>query len=73
MAYGFQYIYLYLYLYLFVGVFFVLFRAAPTTHGGSQTRGLIGAIAAGLHHSHSNTGCELCLRLTPKLMAALDP
>ena len=28
--------------------FFLLFRAAPTEYGGSQTRGLIGATAAGL-------------------------
>ena len=30
---------------------FVLFRAAPAAHGGSQARGLIRAVAAGLHHS----------------------
>jgi len=30
--------------------FFGLFRAAPTAYGGSQTRGQIGAVAAGLHH-----------------------
>ena len=35
-----------------------LFRAAPAAHGGSQARGLIGATAAGLHHSHSNTRSE---------------
>ena len=45
----------------FFGVFFFfcLFRAAPAAHGGSQARGLIGAIAVGLHHSHSNMGSEL--------------
>ena len=32
---------------------FCLFRAEPTACGGSQARGLIGATAAGLHHSHS--------------------
>ncbi len=32
--------------------------AAPTAYGGSQARGLIGAVAAGLHHSHSNAGSE---------------
>jgi len=36
---------------LFVCLFFVFFRAAPTAYGGSQARGLIGAIAAGLRHS----------------------
>ena len=35
---------------------FLLFRAAPAAYGGSQTRGLIGATAAGLHHSHSHGG-----------------
>ena len=33
---------------------FLLFRAAPEAHGGSQARGQIGATAAGLCHSHSN-------------------
>ena len=33
---------------------FVFSRAAPLAHGGSQARGLIGAVASGLHHSHSN-------------------
>ena len=35
---------------------FCPFRAAPTAYGRSQPRGLIGAVAAGLHHSHSNAG-----------------
>ena len=34
--------------------FFCLFRAAPEVYGGSQARYLIGAVAAGLCHSHSN-------------------
>ena len=33
-----------------------LFGAAPAAYGGSQARDRIGAVAAGLHHSHSNTG-----------------
>ena len=33
----------------------------------------IGATAAGLHHSHSNSGSELPLWPTPELMAMLDP
>ena len=44
--------------------FFWLFafsRAAPTAHGGSQATGLIGAIATGLHQSHSNAKSEPCL------------
>ena len=48
-------------------------RAAPTAYGGSQARGLIGAVATGLRHSHSNTGSELHLRPTPQLMAMQDP
>ena len=38
--------------------FFCLFRAAPTAYGGSQARGPIGAVAAGLHHSYSNVESE---------------
>ena len=33
---------------------FCLFRATSTANGGSQARGLIGAVAVCLHHSHSN-------------------
>ena len=53
--------------------FFCLFRAAHAAYGGSQARGRIGAVAPGLHHSHSNTRSELRLRPTPQLMAMLDP
>ena len=44
------------------------------TYGGSQARGQIRAVAAGVHHSHSNAGSELrpktyssrqCLILNP--------
>ena len=52
---------------------FCLFRATPAVYGGSQARGPIGAVAAGLHHSHSNTTSELHLRPTPQLTAMLDP
>ena len=48
-------------------------RAAPAAYGSSQARGLLGAVAAGLHHSHSNRGSEPCLRPTPQLRAMLDP
>ena len=40
---------------------FCLFRAAPEAYGGFQARGLIGAVAFGLHHSHSNVGSKPCL------------
>ena len=34
--------------------FFCLFRASPAAHGASQSRGWIGAVAAGPCHRHSN-------------------
>ena len=52
------------------GVFFVfcfffwLFafsRAIPAAYRSSQATGLIGAVAAGLHYSHSNMGSKLRL------------
>ena len=45
-----------LWLSFFFFFFLLLFRASPTTYGGSQARGLIGAVAASLCHSLSNTG-----------------
>ena len=39
--------------------FFGLFRAIPTAYGGSQARGQIEAVAAGLRHSHSNVDLSL--------------
>ena len=41
-------------------------------YGSSQARGLIGATAAGLGHSHSNAGSEPHFRPTPQLTAMLD-
>ena len=52
---------------------FCLFRAAPAAYGGSQARGLIGAIAVGLHQSYSNARSEPSLRCTPQFTAMLDP
>ena len=37
----------------FLFLFFCFFRATPMAYGGSQAKGLIGAVAAGLHHSHN--------------------
>ena len=45
----------------------------PVAYGGSQARGLIGAIATGLFQSHSNTGSQPCLRPIPQLTATSDP
>ena len=42
-------------------------------YGGSQDRGLIGTIAASLHHSHSNARSELLLQPTTQHMAMPDP
>ena len=39
----------------------------------SWARGQIGAMAAGLCHSHSNVGSKLLLRPTPQLAAMPDP
>ena len=61
-------------LYLFI--YFCLFAfswAAPMAYGGSQARGLIGAVAAYLHQSHSKVGSELRLRPTPQFMSMPDP
>jgi len=50
-----------------------LFMSRSVVYGGSQARGLIRAVAAGLHQSHSNSGSELCLQPTPQVTATLDP
>ena len=47
---------------------FLLFRA----YGGSQARGPIGAVAARLRQSHSNTRSKPHLQPTPQLMATPD-
>ena len=52
---------------------FFFLNAAPAAHGGSQARGLIGAAAADLHHSHSNAESKMHLPPTPQLMATLEP
>ena len=59
-----------LFIYLFI---YCLFRAAPVAYGGSLARGPFRAVAAGLHHSHSNARSELHLRTTPQLTATPDP
>ena len=53
--------------------FWVFSRPTPAAYGGSQARGPIGAVASGLHHSHSNLGSEPHLRPIPQLMAMPDP
>ena len=48
--------FIYLFIYLFC--LFAISWAARTAYGGSQARGRIGAVAAGLYESHSNVGSE---------------
>ena len=49
--------YRFLLLFLFF-LSFCLFRAIPPACGGSHSRGPFGAVAAALHHSHTNAGSE---------------
>ena len=57
----------------FFFVFSVFSRAASAAHGGSQAKGPIGAIAAGLGQSHSNTRSEPSLQPKSQLTATWDP
>ena len=47
--------------FLFILIFLAFFMSAPAAYGSFQGRSKILAAAVGLHHSHSNTGCELHL------------
>ena len=51
-------------LFTFFFVFLPFLELLPAAYGGSQARGRIGAIAAGLRHSHSNAGSEPRLQPT---------
>ena len=68
-------LYLKLYKFKLFYLFFIFcpFRAAPVAYGGSQARGRIGDVAAGLHHSHSHAESEPCLQPTPQFSATPDP
>ena len=57
----------------FIFLVFLSFRAAHEAYGGSQARGPIRTVAAGLHQSHSNAVSELHLQPPPQLMATRDP
>ena len=48
--------------------FSCLFRAAPAAYGSSQARGRSGALAATLHHNHSNSGSKPHLQPILQLM-----
>ena len=58
---------------LFFCLFVCLFRAPPTVYGCSQARDQIGAVAASLSHSHSNTKSEAMSVTYTKLTATRDP
>ena len=51
----------------FFFIILIVFRATPAAYGGSQTRGWIGAVATGLHHSHSHIRSKQRLQPTPGL------
>ena len=53
--------------------YFLLLKAASAAYGSSQARGQTGAVAASLHHSHSNMGSESRLQPIPQLTATADP
>ena len=53
--------------------FFLLLRAIPAAHGSFQARGLIGAAAAGLCHSHSNARSEPYLHCSLRQRWILNP
>ena len=62
------------YYFIFILFYFMFFfRATPAAYGSSQTRGPIGAAAAALRQSHSNTRSKPRLRPMPQLTAMLDP
>ena len=58
--------------FFFFFLVFLLFLWAAPACGGSQAKGRIGAVAAGLHQSHSNAESEPGLQPTPQLTATPD-
>ena len=66
-------IFFFFFFFAFFGLLLLLMGAAPVAHGGCQARGLMGAVTAGLHQSHSNAGSKSHLRPTPQLTATPDP
>ena len=63
----------FIFIYLFIYCLFAISWATSVACGGSQARGLIGAVATGLRQSHSHTGSEPRLQPTPQLTATPDP
>ena len=62
-----------LFIFIIIVLSFCHYRGAFAAYGGSQARGLIGAVAASLRQSHSNVGSEPRLQPTPQLTATPDP
>ena len=58
--------------FLFIFCLFAISWAASMAYGGSQARGLIGAVAASPCQSHSNARSDPRLRPTPQLTATPD-
>ena len=61
------------YYYYYYYYIFAFSRAAPMAYGGSQARGLIRAVAAGLRQSHNNARSQPRLQPTSQLTATPDP
>ena len=68
-----NFIFIFIIIIIIIICLFAISWAAPMAYGGSQARGRIGAVAIGLHQSHSNEGSEPRLQPTPQLTAMLDP
>ena len=58
---------------LFFFGLFAISWAVPAAYGGSQARGRMGAVAASLHHSHSNVGSESDLYHSSRQCQILNP
>ena len=64
---------IFFFVFFFFFCFFAFSRAVPAAYGGSQARGLIGAVAVGLSQSHSNAGSEPRLQTSTQVTAVPDP
>ena len=72
----FLFFYFFIFFCLFVVIVVVVVAiswAAPTAYGGSQARGLIGAVATSLRQSHSNAGSKPNLQPTLQFTPMPDP
>ena len=58
---------------MFFFFFLPFLEPLPSAYGGTQAKGLIGAVVAGLRQSHSIVGSEPYLQPTPWLTAMPDP